>query len=252
MAYEFDTPIGRLNQRKLYKWLFLLLQKHHERLGLKVLAWSGPDGIGTHRISLYFDVGSEPIAVSEVPVLGMHLYQSSISVRHEVSGDVQYPPKNQAKVELRTQDTLPWLESKLAVIEKSQKQQVFPLPQASSAWWPAAAQRYLRSWNVLGLLLKAIPEFVALETLGASAVHAEESQLAQSWATAFYPEVSRTDILHFRDSQSGDPIFWLHSGRVCKASGQSLDLNVLRQKGLKPEAMAAAVLEFVPHLRGLW
>ena len=231
MAYEFDTSVGRLNQRKLYKWLFLLLQKHHERLGLKVLCWSGPDGIGTARLSLFFQRGDEPPSERQLPVFDMHLYQHAISIRQNPSGDALHPPRDQSTVELRTDEMLPWLETNLGIVLRAQQQGTYPLPKSNSAWWSAAAVRYLRSWNVLGLVLKALPRFVTLESIGASSVHAEEGAEASAWLETFYPEVSRIDVLHFRDQESGAPIFWLHSGRLCKASGQSLDLECPQSPG---------------------
>ena len=57
MSEPVDTasPIFQVNRQKIPKWVFMLLKQHHERLGLKVSAWSGPEGIGTPRLSFYFD-----------------------------------------------------------------------------------------------------------------------------------------------------------------------------------------------------
>ena len=117
------SPIFQSNRRKIPKWVFLLLKEHHERLGLKIAAWSGPEGIGTPRFSFFFDRvrlhdGSPRYFFDfgdNTNSVEMQMYQAAIGVCSPLPGHPQLHPM-QSKVDLRSSKVIPWLNEQLRII----------------------------------------------------------------------------------------------------------------------------------------
>jgi hypothetical protein len=109
---DLKSPLYHQNRRKSYKWVFLLLEHYHEIFGLKVVAWSGPEGIGIPRFNFFFDRIREQDGRPKLQFeldrqsVEMQMYQWTLGVFQPLPGEPQFHPQ-QSKLELRTDDIVP-------------------------------------------------------------------------------------------------------------------------------------------------
>jgi hypothetical protein len=102
-------------------------------------------------------------------------------------------------------------------------------------------ERYRHSWNVLGLYLKQQPHFIRLETLGYTAQHDKlEDDIRR-----FLPECKQEDVLVFPLHDVERQVFWLHSGRIVRRNGDSLDFYQMTKGGMPLSGVVQRVTEFM-------
>lgn len=245
---DLKSPTFQKNRRKIYKWVFLLLKEHHERLGLKVTAWSGPEGIGTPRLSFFFERLRQQSGSPEYHFalaseqVGMQMYQWNVGVFQPLPGHPQLVPE-QSTVELRTKKMLPWFNEQLRIIPIYQTLGDRLLPEKVVENWQQRAERYLHSWNVLGMYLAKKAGFVRLESIGGTGWSYVEPAYIKD-AQRFLSEARQEDILIFEKGPD-DWLYWLHTGRIVRRNGESLDFFQLSKGGMPLEKVVDRVSHFV-------
>lgn len=234
-----ESQMFELNRRKVYKWVFLLLERHHERLGLKVLAWSGPQGIGTPYFTFYFDAvkNDEGHIITQFDLgdrnsnHSMTMYQGLIGLPEWAVGDQMEHP-DQSILELRTEQLLSWYEQHLRVIDCSQPLwSCIDTTIQQRLHWSAAVERYLLSWRMLGHVMASLPEFVPLETVGESTDPAYGVPDYVRDVDRFLPEMASEDIVILTGKPFKQEFYWLHAGRVYTMLGECLDFYQMIKGG---------------------
>lgn len=242
-----DSHHFRINQRKILKWVFLLLQQHHQRLGLKACAWSGPAGINIDRISFFFHSVRDPESpLPGIPLTDMCIYQASLGVCNGIN---EHP--DQHSRELRTNEIVPWLEQQLGVIQRYHQlcaSHVFPVQTNvdqnpfQMATWVAKADAYLLSWNVFGHWCRHQAKRVMYYSLGTFPWNLEQPSWIEPARQMFAGTVDPFDILVLLKPDSWLPSrYWLMTGNVVDVNGSALDLNVLSRRGLDSKKIAQLV-----------
>ena len=246
MDFDKNSAIFRTNQRKIYKWIYLLLKKHNYRLGLKIICWSGPPGINNPYFSFFFypirDNNGHPIynfKLIEEDYFAPVLYQDHIGLPGwAVGSQLTYP--NQDTLEIRTNKVFPWIEEELNIIKLSQELKILKkLESGKPEFWEQTCEKYLLSWKLLGHYMAIKSEFMPLETPGESDYYGIEPDFLVT-AESFLPETKREDILYF-----GDGIFWLHTGRICKNKGVCLDWYLMHKEGIVFSNIFKSVRQFI-------
>lgn len=108
---------------------------------------------------------------------------------------------------------------------------------------------YLLSWNVLGLYLAKQDGFIRLENVGSSWEYVKPEYIED--AKRFLPEADWEDVLVFPWGDSADQRYWLHTGRLVRKDGESLDFYQLAKGGMSLEKVVARVTDFMGDPRFL-
>jgi hypothetical protein len=241
----------RINQKKIVKWVFLLLQEHHARLGLKVYSWAGPEGIGTPRLSFFFDTartfppGFEPYGVPAHEALDMSLYQLQVGT---FNGTQEHP--DQGTRELRTKEILPWIEQQLdvqrhyqAVYEKFNGTFPYETKKPSNE---VRAAHYLYSWNVFGLWSSSLDRALDYCTLAMW----PDSYATVDWRRHAYKTFCKVldpwDILVL-STKCESRVFWDLNGLIFKPDGSALDLRQLLHGAVSPLNAVGRVEAFLQN-----
>lgn len=255
---DVKSAIFQLNRRKIYKWVFFLLKEHHRRVGLKVWAYSAPSGIATPRFSFFFDrirdENGRPMKHFELngQTVEMQIYQWKVGVFQPLREGEPKDHPLQSKKELRTKDMLPWLNEQLRIRSLCSSLGKRVLEPQDDPAWQHRSERYLLSWNVLGLYLAKQQGFIRLQTVDSSWDYVKPDYIED--VKRFLPEADWDDVLVFPTSDSPDQRYWLHTGRIVRKDGESLDFYQLMKGGMPLEQVSQRVAEFMgeprPYVEG--
>jgi len=247
-----SSQILEVNRRKIYKWIFMLLEEQHKRLGLKVLCHSCPPGINNPCFTFYFDsIRTESgLVITQFPVSGntlhsMTMYQHTVGMPAWATGpQVEHPMQTQQ--ELRTHSVMPWLKQTLKIIECGQVMSGRIEPDLQKRpHWDISCERYLLSWKMLGHYMASLPEFQPLETVGGSEPMFNPPYIRD--AKRFLP-VTFDDILVFAQGIHADDLkYWLHTGCIYRAGGECIDFYQMIKGGKTFETVLARVTSFMNH-----
>jgi hypothetical protein len=241
------TSFAVINQRKILKWVFRILENHHRRLGLKAFAWAGPDGLNIHRISFFFDgVRHKDGGAPLIDWTAMSMYQSWLGV----CGGIEDHPE-QKRRELRTEEILPWLEGQLGVIAHYQKLSAryhFPYENTGEdPRWELRANAYLLTWNVFSRWCMRNPKPLLYYTLATFPCDHGPPDWLDPAIKTFAHIADPFDILVIMDTTSYEPaLFWITTGHVISVNGMAIDLNVLARTTPDAKELAKRVEAVFP------
>jgi hypothetical protein len=251
----------RTNQKKIIKWTFLLLQRHHERLGLKAFGWAGPSGLWIQRIGFFFDsVRDETegyprpprFAGEDLSRISMGTYQHVVGVQ---SGIQVHP--DQDKRELRTEkdEMVEWYDRQLDIVGAYQRTRgTFPFQskdgskddQRSWQAWQETAKKYLLTWEVFRYWLSFQKKPLAFYSLGSFPWDYVKPGWLDSAISAFLP-TDPWDVIVLMGKNGEPAIFWKPDGTVVFADGNAIFLPRLAEI-MTPADLAAHVLKATQKL----
>ena len=227
----------QVNQRKILKWVFLILQEHHERLGLKVMAWDGGPGPGG-RLGFYFHTVLNPherFGAYRLPAnhgLDMSMYQERVGV---FEGTQDYSA--QAAVEMRTKEVLPKLERELDVVgnyHKAYEGHRFPHQEADPTW-PGRAAVYLYSWNVFGLWQAKRKVSARYYSIASFPWDYVKPRWLEETERGLAQVIDCKDVLVLIDDQWLPQVFWNLNGGVTRLSDRrAVNLRLCQTQGVPP------------------
>jgi hypothetical protein len=224
-----------VNVPKISKAVFFLLQKYHRTHGLCVVGW--PRSTGRWYFSFFSDAVRDEVGrarhVASSKPYSLTIYQDRPGLAGwSVEGHQPCPGWDQREV--RSRELLAWYEARLSL------RSFFENCAESIARWRQTytvedAERYLLTWNVMGLFVAARPDGVS--TYGRCPDN--YGPRFEEWPEGLDP--TRADErIHFCD----DFVFHTH-GRVLvdREAGEIVDLWDAYVRGTNPEAMAHALVE---------
>lgn len=151
-----------INQNKIPKTVYLLLQKYHRLFGLGVSAWSKPPG--NYYFSFFshavIDEHGRPLHFPEVfGKYRLTIYQTHLGLPAWGNDDHQEEHQDWRQRELRSKEMLTWVEERLTL------RQFFhdysnDIDRWRNIYTVEQSERYLLTWNVLGLFARAKKEMI--------------------------------------------------------------------------------------------
>ena len=239
------SPFQLVNRRKIFKWIYLLLEKHHHRLGLKAMG-------GIQMVHLFFSTAlsqgsadQDFCGVYRNPIQQSHrdfIYTQTVGV--VTCGDM-FP--HQAQRELRTDEVLPLLEAKLGIESRREVLRGrFKFPyQLQEAGWQERAAVYLYCWNVFGYWQSAQPAPARFSSLAAFPCEYGKPEWLQRLESSLAMVADPKDIYLILAPDWKPAAFWDLNGSVSLPDGSSVDLRTCQQQGKSTDHALKLVKELL-------